>query len=496
LSSPQTSRQQHQQQQQASSSKQRTGNSSSTADNDALSRQSSGPDSPGLKAALRAIAEADAMHSLAPMPESVWPDSCYDAAASAAPAGLADSDAEDSAWANVQQSSSSDPWRTPSHLSQQQQQIQPAASPSPQSPSNPSAPPCSHAAPSSAEAYGWRDFALRFAEAARQAGDDDAAVGALLFGASESLSSAALAADDSAAAVQLAGVAEQAAAAGLTIQELLQAQQQELLLQIDKAQQKGQIGRSNQRSSRSSTWQQMPAHLWADTASSSSSSRGTSPSPAAAMRAQLPDVDDASAFPQLQASPNAGGWQQAGPSPHAVSKHWKGGRLAPKPKGVKVLNTPSSSSNSRPDQPGFRVSKLDLHWDLCMDGLSPLQQPGDGNSSCSYDGATPPGFGGVGGVGTRGVQLGGGVGGLHGDEEAVQRTRELLADQAAAAAAGVGQRGDSGRDGLDQDTVRGACSVSFVAMGMQHADMIALMLFGTCAPEHILLASIHGSPLM
>jgi hypothetical protein len=390
------------------------------------------------------------MHSLSELPESCWPESCYDYDASAADAYV-DSDADDSAWANARQDSSSDPWSTPAHLLQQQQQSQQAGQPSRQSPTIPT-PQCGHAAPSSAEAYGWRDFALRFAEAARQAGDEDAAVGALLFGASESLATAAFAADDTAAAVQLAGVAEQAAAAGLTIQELLQAQQQELLLQIDKAQQKGQISRSSQRTGRgSTTWQQVPAHLWADTASNSSSSRGTSPAPSPALRVQLPDVDDASAFPQLQASPNAGGWQQAGPCPHAVSKHWKGGRLAPKAKGVKVLNTPSSSSNSRPDQPGFRPSNLDLHWDLCMDGLAPLQRPGDCTSTSSFDASTPPGFG---GVGSRSVQQAG-VGRLHGDEAAMQRTRQLLADQAAAAAAaGSGQRADSGRDGLDQETVR------------------------------------------
>lgn len=284
---------------------------------------------------------------------------------------------------------------------------------------------------SSAEAYSWRSFAMSFAEAAAAAGNEEAADGALQFSASEPLAAAVFAAADDSAVAELGEVAEQAAAAGLTVQELLQAQQEELLLQINKAKRKGPV------------WRQVQLQ-WANAASASdrveagpcaSSSRGHSP-PA---RLQLPDVDDQAAFPQLQPSPpNAAGWQQVqGRSPHSLPRGWKGGRQAPKAKGIKLLHTPSSSSD-RPEQ--HRVSRADLHWDLRLEGLAPMQREG----ADSLQDIDP-----------WGVVVGNPA--EVSEAQAAQRTRQLVTDQqeAAAAAAAAGAAGSSSsRDRCAPDTVR------------------------------------------
>jgi len=261
---------------------------------------------------------------------------------------------------------------------------------------------------------------MSFAEAARAAGDEDAAEGALQFGASETLCTALLAADD-AAALELVGVADEAAAAGLTVQELLEAQQHELLLQINSSKRK----RSN--------WRQVTLD-WGSNGNSSSAS------PTRPAREQLPDVSDDAAFPQLESSsPHSTAWQQVGRSPHAVSAGWKGGRLAPKAKGIKLLHAPSSHSSG--DR--LRPSSLDLHWDLRLDGLAPMQR--DTHAGSSSSSADPWGCGTPQGTVP--------VGGLCSDGEAAERTRQLLAEQEAATAAGLRPCG-SNRDRLAPDTVR------------------------------------------
>jgi hypothetical protein len=288
----------------------------------------------------------------------------------------------------------------------------------------------------SGQAYSWRSFAMRFAEAAWEAGDEDAADGALLFSASETLSAAVFAAADDSAVAELEDAAAQAAAAGLTVQELLQAQQEELLMQISRAKRKGPAWRQVQLDWANSSSSSANGRAAGDPGSSTSS-RGVSP----ARILQLPDVDDDSAFPQLEAaaSPGTAPWQQAGRSPHHVPKGWRGGRLAPKAKGIKLLHTLNSSS--RPEQ-HFRPSQADLHWDLRLEGLAPMQREGEQEDSqlLSIDPlggvANPSGYS---------------------EQEAAERTRQLLTEQQAAAAAADGMRpaaASSSRDRYAQDAVR------------------------------------------
>lgn len=378
----------------------------------------SSPESPGFLAALAAIEAAEQQEEVG----TCW----HTDHTPAGPCSLSTSPSTASdynAWQQLRGSSSSDPWVTsvgsqpnqPSSLSsspgsaallqQEQQQEQPDEFPSS----------WDHAITSS-QAYNWRCFAMSFAEAARAAGDEDAADGALQFGASETLCTALLAADD-AAALELVGVAAEAAAAGLTVQELLEAQQHELLLQINSSKRK----RSN--------WRQVTLDWGSNNNGNSSSVSPTRPA-----REQLPDVSDDVAFPQLESSPHSTAWQQVGRSPHAISAGWKGGRLAPKAKGIKLLHAPSSHSSG--DR--LRPSSLDLHWDLRLDGLAPMQRDiHTASSSSSTDpwGCSVP------------------VRGLCSDGEAAERTRQLLAEQEAAAAAGLRPCG-SNRDRLAPDTVR------------------------------------------
>lgn len=468
------------------------GSSSSTSH----SRLDSEPSSPGLQEALEAIALAESKLS-AQQQESLRQQQqqqaqllrqgpSFAAAAAAqcrelllAPAAsspsLSLSSDHSSAWGNLAalQDSSTDPWGSSSgsmaaaQQQRQQQHMRYQETVLSSSPGDTVSCPSHHqrqqqgdeveepwpviagqpesSSMSQAQAYSWRRFTLQFAQAAWEAGDDDAAEGALRFGASEAIFEAVFAAGDhAAAAAELEGVVEQAAAAGLTVHELLQAQQEELLLQISSSKRKGRAA-----------WRQV-ALDWdvraAGEGSSQSSSRCASP----AHHVQLPDVVDESAFPQLEppASPSSS-WQQVGPSPHAISRHWKGGRLAPKAKGIKLLHTPNSSSSSSSNaqhEHKLRPSTLDLHWDLRMDGLAPMQRDGDAASEqlCSID----P-WGGIPGAAGSSSQGADSSGQLCNDAQAAARTRQLLAEQeAAAAVAGARPGTGSSRDRCAQDTVR------------------------------------------
>jgi hypothetical protein len=268
---------------------------------------------------------------------------------------------------------------------------------------------------------------MRFAEAAWAAGNDEAADGALQFGASESLTAAVFAAGDAAAAAEIEEVAAEAAAVGLTVEELLQAQQEELLVQINNSKRKGTV------------WRSVKVDWGVSSSRAGASSNGSScASPAIQQHLVQPtDVEDGSAFPQLESSPPSSSWQQVKRSPHAVGPGWRGGRLAPKSKGIKLLHTPNSTSGSA-QKP--KPSTVDFHWDLRMEGFAPMQREGEESSSiCSID----P-WGGVPAPSAA----------LHCGASAAARTREILAGQEAAAADGARVRGISSRNRCEQETVR------------------------------------------
>ncbi|WIA20989.1 hypothetical protein OEZ85_005326 [Tetradesmus obliquus] len=217
-----------------------------------------------------------------------------------------------------------------------------------------------------------------------------------------------------------AGIMEAAAleaeAAGLSPMEVLMAQQTALLQEAQAA-----------GSSRS----------WAAAAATAAAARPSSPptqqrvqvqstpprSPAAATAARANPRDT---FPALPSSVHSPASAQQGKSPHSVPRGWKGGRNAPKAQGVRVLNSGASSSSS--SSSGMRPSQQDLHYGLMLDGLKLKDE-------CPFEAAGAAG----------GAQLFGA------DAATAAATRQLLAEQAAAA--GSRPRA-AGADSCSQEAVR------------------------------------------
>lgn len=156
---------------------------------------------------------------------------------------------------------------------------------------------------------------------------------------SPALSSMAADSADSPVPLSLIGspdtVADLAAATGMTVQEILLAQQTALLQEANKSAGKQQSSRSR-------------------SASASRPSSGRARFPASAAAGAQED------FPALSSPGSSTGFGplQPGRSPHAVPAGWRGGRSNIRGQGVKVINKGTAGDDSTTLKPG----RLDLHW--------------------------------------------------------------------------------------------------------------------------------------
>ncbi|WIA41278.1 hypothetical protein OEZ86_004882 [Tetradesmus obliquus] len=214
-----------------------------------------------------------------------------------------------------------------------------------------------------------------------------------------------------------AGIMEAAAleaeAAGLSPMEVLMAQQKALLQEAQAA------GSSRSWAAAAATAAARPSSPPTRQRVQVQSTPPRSPAAATAARANPRDT-----FPALPSSVHSPASAQQGKSPHSVPRGWKSGRNAPKAQGVRVLNSGASSSSSS----GMRPSQQDLHYGLMLDGLKLKDE-------CPFEAAGAAG----------GAQLFGA------DAATAAATRQLLAEQAAAA--GSRPRA-AGADSCSQEAVR------------------------------------------
>jgi hypothetical protein len=270
-------------------------------------------------------------------------------------------------------------------------------------------------------AAAWHSFAMAFAASASAAGDYAAAQDAAGFALDAEDSAAALEPFGAAAVASLlwcdpgtASIMEAAAveaeAAGLSPMEVLMAQQKALL-------QEAQAASSSS------------ACSWA--AAAAAAAAPSSPLPlqraiATPPRSPAVNASPRDAFPALASSTQAPCASQPGKSPHSLPHGWRGGRNVRKAKGIRVLNSSSSS-----DSYSIRPSQQDLHYGLMIDGLKLKDE-------CPFEAAGAAG----------GAQLFGA------DAATAAATRQLLlAEQAAAAARGSGAAAAS-RDSCSQEAIR------------------------------------------